>query len=46
VEAAGTVEEVGSDVTEVRVGDRVCYAGMTDLCTVIGMEFFDTAHVL
>lgn len=29
MEAAGIVEEVGSDVTEVRVGDRVCYAGMT-----------------
>jgi len=28
VEAAGVVEEVASDVTEVRVGDRVCYAGL------------------
>ena len=28
MEAAGIVEEVGSDVTELRVGDRVCYAGM------------------
>jgi len=29
MEAAGVVEEVASDVTEVRVGDRVCYAGIT-----------------
>lgn len=28
MEAAGVVEEVASDVTEVRVGDRVCYAGV------------------
>lgn len=34
MEAAGVVEEVGSDVTEVRVGDRVCYAG-----TMCNIEF-------
>lgn len=28
LEAAGTVEEVGDDVTEVKVGDRVAYAAM------------------
>jgi NADPH2:quinone reductase len=28
MEGAGTVEEVGSEVTDVRVGDRVCYAGV------------------
>lgn len=27
MEGAGTVEEVGSEVTDVGVGDRVCYAG-------------------
>lgn len=29
VEGAGTVEEVGPGVTEVNVGDRVCYYGKT-----------------
>jgi len=28
MEGAGVVEEVASDVTEVRVGDRVAYAGI------------------
>lgn len=34
MEAAGIVQEVGTDVTEVKVGDRVCYGGIITLTLV------------
>lgn len=41
MEAAGVVEEVASDVSEVRVGDRVCYAGMTSRSAIILLFTFE-----